>query len=90
MIYVLAILSLGVGLLLGAWLARRQRWGGLIALVVLGTVLFGIGIWQVNARSRPEGFDGVAEIGLLFLALAPLELGALIGAGLTALRRRTS
>ena len=91
MIFVLPALSLALGGWAGHWLGRARRWGGWIGLVLSVIALFSaLLIWLRATAGSRSGFDGIGEAALAVLCLLPLELGLLLGAGVAAIRNRSS
>lgn len=87
MAIVLPLISLAVGVLLGHWLGKVGQWLLFLILMLCVIVAFVAIVLSVQGQPR-TGFDGVAEVALAFLVLVPLELGALIGAGVALIRKR--
>ena len=87
MILALPLSSLAVGLLLGHWMGRGRHWRAFALLILAVTAVFFWGVLTLRAQEG-TGFDGVGEAALLVLGLIPLEIGALVGAGIAVIRNR--
>lgn len=88
MITALVLFFVTIGTILGYWMAQRERWWAFFAFLIIAALVFFWVVLLVQRRPERTGFEGVAEVALAVLMIGPLELGALIGAGVSRIRKR--